>query len=119
MALDFDREKIEIRYFTQDYGPYIFDFEDALPSSTTIASVTLKSYLGKIDPSDDLSGETETTSECVDAFKTAVNGDYGVAAYFDFPSTVAWQDQKHTLIFELTLSNAAKHPFYFQYLDVK
>lgn len=114
MALDFAKFKIEVRYAAVDYGPFTFDFEDALPTGTTISAVTLKSFLGKLDQNDDLGDETETTSELVDAVKTAVSGNYGVAAYFNYPSTTTNQNADHTLVFELTLSNGAEHCYYGQ-----
>jgi hypothetical protein len=114
MALDFDKSKIEVRYASTDYGPFTFDFQDALPGTTTISSVTLKSFLGKLDQNDDLGDQTETTAELIDAVKTAVSGNYGVAAYFNYPSTTTNQNANHTLVFELTLSNGAVHAYYFQ-----
>lgn len=114
MALDFAKFKIEVRYAALDYGPFTFDFEDALPTGTTVSSVTLKSFLGKLDQNDDLGDETETTAELIDAVKTTVSGSYGVAAYFNYPTTAAWQNEDHTLVFELTLSNSAEHAYYGQ-----
>lgn len=117
--LDFSKEKIEIRGTSTDYGPFTFDFQDALPSGVTVSSVTVESYLGKITPEDELSGQTETTDELIDAVKTAVSGSYGVAVYFNYPTTDAYNsDKDHTLIFKLTLSNDAKHDYWFQWVKV-
>jgi len=110
---DFDQFKIEIRQSSVDWGPFSFDFEDALPSGTTIASVTLNSYLGKVIPEDDIDDQTDTTSELVDAVLTAVSGSYGVNAYFNYPSTSTYiGEEKHTLVFVLTLDTGAVHSYY-------
>ena len=119
MATDFARFKIEVRYNTVDYGPFAFDFEDACPSGVTVNDVTLRSFLGKVDMDDDLADFTETTSELIDTVKTAVSGDYGVDAFFNYPSTLTNQGAKHSLIFEITFSNTGTHNFYGQYIWVR
>jgi len=116
MAADFPRFKIDIRYKSVDYGPFSFDFEDACPPSVTLTSVVLRSFLGKVDVDDDLDDYTETTSELVDSGKTAVSGSYGVDAYFNFPTTAAYMELKHSLVFEITFSNTATHNFIGQYV---
>jgi len=115
---DFPTQKIEINYKSLDYGPVSFDFEDALPAGVTVSDVTLKSYLGRVNPGDDLDSETDTTSECIDDAKTNVSGNYTVDAYFNYPSTATYKNELHTLIFELTFSNSGTHAYYHYYLDV-
>ena len=119
MAADFPRFKIDIRYNTLDYGPFEFDFEDACPSGVTVTGITLRSFLGKVDVDDDIASFTETTSELIDTVETAVSGDYGVNAYFNYPTTSTNQGEKHSLVFEITFSNAATHNFYGQYVWVR
>jgi hypothetical protein len=114
---DFETRKIEVRYYSTDYGPFQFDLEEALPSGTTISTVTVKSYLTKIDREDDVADYTETTSELIDAVKTVVSGNYGVNVYFNYPTTAAYVGgAKHTLLFEITLDNGAKHVYYHHYV---
>lgn len=114
---DFDRMKIDIRQNTLDWGPFKFDFETALPDGITLSAVTLKSYLGKVIPKDDLDDETETTSELIDAVKTVVASSYIISAYFNYPTTSTnLGGVKHTLVFNLTFSNAATHSFYAHYV---
>lgn len=116
---DFETREIQVRYYSADYGPHVFDFTDALPSGVTISSASVKSYLTKVDQADDLSAKTETTSELIDAQLTAASGNYNVNVYFNYPSTTAWLGgAKHTLVFELTLSNSAKHNYFFHYVRV-
>ncbi len=116
MATDFARFKIDVRYKSLDYGPFAFDFEDACPSGVTVSGIVLRSFSGKVDIDDDLDDYTETTSELVDVAKTAVSGSYGVDAFFNFPTTVAYMEVKHSLVFEITFSNTATHSFYGQYV---
>lgn len=114
MALDFAKDKIEVRYNSVDYGPFTFDLQKVLPSGVTISSVTVKSFLGKFDQKDDLGDATETTSELINAAKSGVSGSYGVAVYFNYPSTLTNRNADHTLVFEVTMSNNATHNYYFQ-----
>lgn len=119
MATDFARFKIDIRYNTLDYGPFAFDFEDACPSNVTVTGVVLRSFCGKVDTDDDIASYTESTSELIDTGKTAVSGDYGVDAFFNYPTTAAHQGEKHSLVFEITFSNGGTHNFYGQYTWVR
>jgi hypothetical protein len=119
MAADFATFKIDVRYNSLDYGPFSFDFEDACPSSITVSSAVIRSFIGKVDIDDDLDDYTESTSELVDTVKTAVTGSYTVNAYFNFPSTAANQGVKHSLVFEITFSNSGTHNFYGQYVWVR
>jgi hypothetical protein len=119
MAADFSRFKIDVRYNSLDYGPFSFDFEDACPTGTTVSDITLRSFLGKVDIDDDIDDFTESTSELIDTAKVAVSGDYGVNAYFNFPTTTTYHGEKHSLVFEITYSNAATHNFYGQYVWVR
>ena len=76
--------------------------------------MTVKSYLGKVNPGDDLTAETDTSSELVDTVKTVVLSSYVVSVYFNYPTTATnYGDVTHTLIFEVTLSNGATHAYYF------
>ena len=114
---DFDRFKIDIRQNTLDWGPFVFDFEASMPTGVTVSAVTLKSYLGRVIPKDDLDDETETTSELIDSIKTVVSGNYNVNAYFNYPTTAAYLGGvKHTLVFNLTMSNGSTHSWYGYYV---
>ena len=117
--LDFGYFVIEIRYKSLDYGPFGFKFRKGLPVGLTISGITLRSFLGHVEPGDDLSAEIETTSELIDAAKTNVSSSYIVSAYFNYPTTSEYiGGEKHTLIFELTLSNGATHAYYGYYVWV-
>jgi hypothetical protein len=115
---DFDRFKIRIHQATVDYGPFKFDFEDgALPDGTTISAISLKSYLGHVNPKDVLTDETDTTDELIDAVETVVSTDFIISAYFNYPTTSTYiGGVKHTLVFNLTLDNGAEHSYYAYYV---
>lgn len=119
MAADFPRFKIDVRYNSLDYGPFSFDFEDACPSGVTVDDVTLRSFVGKVDIDDDIDDYTESTDELVDLAKTVVTGNYTVNAYFNFPSTSTYQNEKHSLVFEITFSNDGTHNYIGQYVWVR
>lgn len=112
---DFNRGKIEIRFASTDYGPFRFDFTDALPTGATIDSISVTSYLGRIKSTDvPITAETETGSELIDASATEVHGTLEVDVYFNYPTTPAWIGNViHTLVFTLTLDNGAIHCYYF------
>jgi len=112
MATDFPKFKIDIRYNSLDYGPFSFDFTDACPTDITVSDVTLRSFVGSVDIDDDLDDFTESTDELIDAAKTVVTGSYTVNAYFNFPTTAAYQGTRHSLVFEITFSNEGTHNFY-------
>jgi len=116
MAADFPRFKIEVRYKSSSYGPFSFDFEDACPSGITVDSVTVRSFLGKVDIDDDLDDYTETTSELIDTTNVAVTGNYTVNVYFNFPTTTTNMEEKHSLVFEITFSNGGTHNYIGQYV---
>lgn len=115
--MDFEKKTIEVRYFSTDFGPHVFDFEKGIPEGLTLSSVTVRSWLGQFEPDDDLTAALESTDDLIDAAKTAVSGDYGVAVYFNYPGA-SWAG-KHTLVFQITLSNDADHPYYFYCVLVK
>lgn len=117
---DFQRQDIEVRYASDSYGPHKFDMTDAIPSGTTLDSVTVRSFLGKVDKEDDLSAETETTSELIDAVASMVVSNTEIEVYFEYPSTAAWKSggKKHTVVLEVTFANGGVHPYFFHYVKV-
>ncbi len=121
MKIEFENSKITIQADCADWGPFAFDLEDGLPNGRTLASATVKSYLGRVKPddSDTLSEETETTSELISA--EAVQGDYTVYVYFNRPTTAAYVNQKHTLIITFTLDapgGGGSHSAFFYTVEV-
>jgi len=126
--LDFDEQSIDIRYFTNLWGPYSFAFppcssatanDGVIPYGTTIQTVSVKAYIGNVTPSATLASETDITATLIDpAYTPVVSADTNVLVKFQHPG-VAYKGEKATLIFELTLDTNAKHPFYFKYLRIR
>jgi len=102
-----------------DYGPFPFDLEDSTPPSDTLADITLRSFVGKVDIDDDIDDFTESTDELIDSVLTAVSGDYGIDAHFNYPTTAALQGEKHSLVFEITYTAGGTHNLYGQYVWVR
>ena len=117
-AMDFESGRIEIGENATDWGPFTFDFDDGLPDGINISSVTVKSYLGRVSKSNDLSDETETSAELVPTAAT-VSASI-VSVWFTLPTTTAWLDAAHTLVFEFTTDNtqAGTHVAYFYRVQV-
>jgi uncharacterized surface anchored protein len=124
---DFTQTDIELDYYTDDWGPYSFNFPIAssatandglLPYGTTIQSVSVNAYQGNVNRKSTLGDETEI-SGLVDAdYTPTISGDDTVLVKFAHPGA-SYKTQKATLIFELTLSNGAKNAFYFQYVRIR
>ena len=99
MKLEFEQGRICIQANAAEWGPFTFDFTDGLPGDRTLTSCTVKSYLGRVKPedSDVLADKTETTSELIGT-------DYVVSVQFNRPTTEAWINANHTLVFEFQIS---------------
>lgn len=116
-------ESIEIRYNTDLWGPYTFPFEDAIPSGTSISSVTVKAFQGKQKPADVLatpmySGLTDVTALIIDpSYTPTIGGTSDVYVKFQYPGDT-YKGEKFTVVFELTLDTSARHPFFFHYAKV-
>ena len=113
---DFETGTIEIRYNSNAYGPFSFDFTDALFPGVTISSAVVRAFLGNVSKKDDLTDETELTTTLIETASTSVSS-ATVNVYFQYPGTT-YLNQKATLVFELTLSNGAVHALYYQYVYI-
>lgn len=121
MKLQFESGKITIQANAYKWGPFTFDFESGIPADRTIASVVVKSYLGRVKPddSDNLASFTETTSELIDSYSTSSN--YIASVYFTRPTTAAYINKKHSLVFEFTLDasgGGGTHSAFFYCIEV-
>lgn len=111
---DFPGVTIDVRYFSDQWGPYNFEFSPLIPPGSSISSFTIKTFLGKIDKGSLFHNETETTLELIDNAACEIKNDTSIDVYFNFPSTYASAlGTIHTLVFQLTLDNGGSHPFYF------
>jgi hypothetical protein len=106
MKFEFESGKITIQAGASDWGPYTFDFEEGLPAGRTIASCVVTSYLGRVKPEDSdlLATFTDTTAELINT--SVMSSGYVVSVYFDRPTTAAYINAKHSLVFTVTLDAA-------------
>lgn len=113
MNIEFEQDIISIQSNASDWGPFVFDFTGALPTDLYVTACTVKSYLGRVKPddSDDLASETETTSELVGT--TSVSTQTTVSVQFNRPTTAAYINVSHTLVFNFTITGGATHSAYY------
>ena len=121
---DFPVDTIEVRYFTSKWGPYNFDLTDALPTGVTIESISVRSFLGKLDKGDSLDPEDveETTSDIIETSLCSVHANTTLNIFFKFPTGkpdyYSLIGVTHTLVFEVTLNTTGTYPFYFHQVIV-
>ena len=118
MKVEFEQGVITIQSNASEWGPFVFNFEDCLPTDKVLTLCTVKSYLGRVKPddSDDLASETETTSELIGT--TSVSSDSTVSVQFNRPTTAAWINVSHTLIFNFTITGGGTHSAYYYRVKV-
>lgn len=114
MELDFRQENILIRPGTDKWGPYSFDFSNALPPGTIISNVTATAYMKTgsdtwsekpelIEP-----GTISITGNTTIQLKLQGTGTSG-------PLATGW----YFLQIVLTLDSGAVHPFIFGVIKVE
>ena len=113
MKIEFEQDVISIQSNASEWGPFVFDFTGALPTDKYVTACTVKSYLGRVKPddSDDLASETETTSELIGT--TALASNTSVSVNFNRPTTAAYINVSHTLIFNFTITGGGTHSAYY------
>jgi hypothetical protein len=118
MKIEFAQGRIGIQSNAAEWGPFNFDFSDALPSGKVITNCEVISYLGRVKPSDSdiLSSETPTTAELIGT--TAVASDKVVTVQFNRPTTEAWINASHTLVFNFTITGGGTHSAYYYRVEV-
>jgi len=118
---DFDKESIEVRYYTDLWGVYSFNFSPGLPTGSSISlPISVRAFVGNVTPSSTLASETEINDLIDPAFGIATAiGPTNVILKLQYPIAVDYKGEKATLIFELDLASGAMHPFYFQYVHIK
>ena len=117
---DFDQGEIEVRYFTDLWGAYSFDFSDAIPAGDTIKTPTVRAFIGNVRDSATLASFTEITTNLIDPSFTPATADSGltVLVRFQYPGNT-YTNNRVSLVFELELHSGAKHPFIFKYVRVE
>jgi len=118
MKIEFIQGRICIQSNAAEWGPFVFNFEDALPADKVLTLCTVTSYLGRVKPddSDVLAAETDTTSELIGT--TAVASDTTVTVQFNRPTTPAYINASHTLVFNFTITGGGTHSAYYYRVEV-
>jgi len=118
---DFNEGRIEIRYNADNWGPYEFDFEGFLPESDSISAVTIRSFVGNLKPSSDMTDFVEIPADLtglIDTTKPPVISVTSVLVYFRYPGST-YKGEKVTLVFQITTEVGAVHAAYFQYVYIQ
>ena len=124
MKIQFENGSVTIQATADAWGPFSFNFAGGLPSGRTIASVVVSSYLGKVNPddSDVLDDETDTTAELIDTATTTVDATgLIVSVYFNRPTTSAYINVSHSLVFTFVMDAAGgggTHTAFFYRVEV-
>jgi hypothetical protein len=124
---DFTQVNIEIGYYSDNWGPYAYNFpiassisanDGVLPYASTIQSVAVTAYQDNVKRTSTLADETEVTGLIDTDYTPTISGDDTILVKYAYPA-VSFKGQKATIIFELTLSTGAQKAFYFQYIKIR
>lgn len=133
MARDFPLGRVNVRKTASPassdlWGPHLWGFpactsatanDGMIPYGTTINSVDVYAYIGNLKPSGNAASFATVTGLLIDpAYAPTVVDDVNVAVKFQWPGDT-YKGEKATLVFFLTLSNVATHPFYWQYIYIE
>jgi hypothetical protein len=118
MMADFPQDIIELRYFSDNWGPFSFNFGNLLPPGLNLSHIDLKVYVGDVNPASNLSEATEITDEIIDSDMLPLIDKNTVLVYFKYPTSGNLKGVKATLLFEFTLDTPARHVAYFQYVKI-
>jgi len=106
--MDFPLGTILIRYYSDQWGPFVFDFSDAIPDGETITACNIRSFFGKVRFSDHINDFTESTTNLVDSSQVENNT---VKVRLQYPGELL--KGNHSLVFEVTTASGGKHSFFF------
>lgn len=108
------------------WGPHRFEFQKCsaaqakyglLPFETSISNVTVKSYLGSVKPSSDLSDFTEITTLIDPAYTPTIENENQVLVKVQWPGD-SYKGQTATLIFLIELNTGGTHPFFWERVHI-
>ena len=114
--VDYD---INVGYYTDNWGSYIFPFTNKLPAGDVLSSVTVKAYKGaNIDRTANLSTYVSLTTSLIEASPVISSSGLNVAVKFQWP-TSTYKGSTATIVFEITTASSAKHTFYHHHVVVQ
>jgi hypothetical protein len=116
--MDFGDGSIEIRYRTDDWGPYDFDFANALPAGESIATASIQAYYGNMKTKSDIS--TFTSCATLIELGTLATGNHThVQVRFQHPGTDPGDSgKKCTLRINVSTESGGKYPFLFYPVNI-
>src|SRR4030042_37906 len=127
--MDFEgSESIIVRYYTDEWGIYRFNFpacssetanDGAIPYNSTLATVSVFAYLGKVTDTSVLADETIIADLIDPIFTPIISGNFYVNVKLQYPTAVSYKGKKATLIFQISLTGGGTYPFYFYPVIIK
>ncbi len=102
---------IDLRYSTDEWGPFSIDLDRGLPEGESVSDVTIKAFSGRIFPTDSISGLTDIAAQIIET-GSIINTGTQIQWKMQYPSDSTLKDTKATLIFEVTTTGGGEHPFY-------
>ncbi len=102
---------IELRYSTDEWGPYSIDLDGGLPEGQSISDVTIKAYGSRVSPEDDTSALTDIADQIIENDSVITDGTK-IQWKMQYPADETLKGAMATLIFEVTTSGGGRHPFY-------
>ena len=110
---DFPESTIEIRLTTDNWGPFVFDFTNRVPSGDSIASLTVSAHVGEILPEYTLAGFADISSTLVETNPAPSISGNTISLYLKWPGN-SYKGENVTLVFQITFTTVSGiHPFYF------
>jgi len=94
---DFDKTKIDIRYYSDEWGVYSFNFSPGLPTGSTLATpIYVQGWIGNVGPTSTLASETMV--------ENLIDPEFTIATY-DGPTNVILKLQYPFIIGDALPSN--------------
>jgi len=124
---DFETKTIDLFAASDNWGPFVFTFpasssqtasDGAIPYGATISSAVIKVFAGQVKSDSNFASLTDLAGSVIDPDYSPVINNESVQLRFKHPGA-AYVNTKATVVFILTLSNAAVGPFFFHYLAFK
>lgn len=88
---DFDKAAIDIRYYSDEWGVYSFNFSPGLPTGSSLATpIYVQAWVGNVGPTNNLASETMVENLIDPEFTIATDdGPTNVILKLQYPFTVA------------------------------
>jgi hypothetical protein len=112
---------IDIRYNSDNWGPFNFDLSNAIPTGDSLISATVRSFVGPVKPSSNLTDFIEIPNDgsgLIDmTYPPVVLSENIVQVHFRYPGDT-YKGNKVTLLFEYTTSAGAENVVYGRYVKI-